>query len=58
MSRKKKRITIKIEKKRSTKTRNWLAVAAHFRNNAGTHKNKKKYPSRNNAKINLKKERW
>lgn len=27
----------------STKTRNWIAVAAHFKSGAGSHKSKKTY---------------
>jgi len=32
----------KKDKKRKVKERNWIAVAAHFRSGAGTHKDKKK----------------
>jgi hypothetical protein len=41
-------------KTKKIKTRNWVAVAAHFKTGAGTHKDKKKEQSKNKCRGKIK----
>ena len=41
-------------KGKETKYRNWVAVAAHFKTGAGTHKDKKKEQSKNKCREKIK----
>jgi len=46
---------MKKQKGKKIKTRNWLAVQAHFRTGAGSHKDKKKEDSKKACRD---KDRW